>query len=107
MIAQLKYGSGMPFYRLEQLEGQLGIPLPAATQWEIAEEAAELLKRERDELIRQAAQGEVVHNDDTSKPSLMAATSRGVRPCTRWNMMNADWPERPWTREDDATLALY
>jgi transposase len=58
MIAQLKYGSGTPFYRLEQLQGQLGIPLPAATQWEVVEEAAEL--------IRQAAQGEVVHNDDTS-----------------------------------------
>jgi transposase len=66
MIAQLKYGSGVPFYRLEQLEGQLGIPLPAATQCEIVEEAAELIKPVRDELIRQAAQGEVVHNDDTS-----------------------------------------
>ena len=32
MIAQLKYGSGIPFYRLERLEEQLGIPLPAATQ---------------------------------------------------------------------------
>jgi len=66
MIAQLKYGSGTPFYRLEQLEGQLGIPLPAATQWEIVEEAAELIKPARDELIRQAAQGQVLHNDDTS-----------------------------------------
>jgi transposase len=66
MIAQLKYGSGTPFYRLEQLQGQLGIPLPAATQWEVVEEAAELMKPARDELIRQAAQGEVVHNDDTS-----------------------------------------
>jgi transposase len=66
MIAQLKYGSGTPFYRLEQLEAQLGIPLPVATQWEVVEEAAELLKPARDELIRQAAQGEVVHNDDTS-----------------------------------------
>jgi transposase len=66
MIAQLKYGSGVPFHRLERLEAQLGIPLPAATQWEIAEEAAELLKPARDELIRQAAQGEVLHNDDTS-----------------------------------------
>ena len=65
MIAQLKYGSGVPFYRLEQLECQLGIPLPAATQWEIVEEAAELVKPARDELIREAAQGEVVHNDDT------------------------------------------
>src|SRR5215471_13158198 len=66
MIAQLKYGSGTPFYRLEQLEKRLGIPLPAATQWEIVEEEAELIKAARDELIRQAAQGEVMHNDDTS-----------------------------------------
>jgi transposase len=66
MIAQLKYGSGVPFYRLERLEAQLGIPLPAATQWEIVEEAAELLKPARDELIRRAAQAEVLHNDDTS-----------------------------------------
>ena len=73
MIAQLKYGSGVPFYRLEQMEGQLGIPLPAATQWEVVEEAAELLKPARDELIRQAAQGEVVHNDDTSMRVLRLA----------------------------------
>src|SRR5450432_1401171 len=66
MIAQLKYGSGTPFHRLEKLEALLGIPLPAATQWEIVEEAAELIQPVRDELIRQAAQGEVVHNDDTS-----------------------------------------
>jgi transposase len=66
MIAQLKYGAGTPFYRLEQLEKQLGIPLPAATQWEIVEETAQWIKPARDELIRQAAQGTVVHNDDTS-----------------------------------------
>ena len=65
MIAQLKYGSGVPFNRLEHLEQQMGIPLPAATQWEIVEEAAETIRPVRDELIRQAAQGEVVHNDDT------------------------------------------
>jgi transposase len=65
MIAQLKYGTGMPFYRLEQLEKNLGIPLPASTQWEIVEERAELLKPARDELIRQGAQDDVVHNDDT------------------------------------------
>ena len=66
MIAQLKYGAGTPFYRLEQLEKQMGIPLPAATQWEIVEEAAQVIKPARDELIRQGAQGTVVHNDDTS-----------------------------------------
>jgi transposase len=66
MIAQLKYGSGTPFHRLEQLQQQLGIPLPAATQWETVEQAAHRIKPARDELIRLAAQGEVVHNDDTS-----------------------------------------
>ena len=71
MIAQLKYGAGTPFYRLEQLEAQLGIPLPAATQWEIVEEVAQVIKPARDELIRQAAQGTVVHNDDTGMRVLM------------------------------------
>jgi transposase len=66
MIAQMKYGSGVPFHRLEQLEKNLGIPLPAATQWEIAKEAAEKARPAHEELIRQAAQGEVLHNDDTS-----------------------------------------
>ena len=66
MIAQLKYGSGVPFYRLEQMQELLGIPLPAATQFEVVEEAAEVIRPACDELIRQAAQGEVMHNDDTS-----------------------------------------
>ena len=56
----------MPFKRLERLEGQLGMPLPAATQWELMESAAKLLHPVWDELIRQAAQGSVLHNDDTS-----------------------------------------
>ena len=66
MIAQMKYGSGVLFYRLEQLEKNLGIPLPAATQWEIAKGAAEKARSAHEELIREAAQGEVLHNDDTS-----------------------------------------
>ena len=60
MIAQLKYGSGMPFERIEELEQRLGIPLPASTQWEIVEEVAELAKPALNELIRQAASGEII-----------------------------------------------
>jgi len=37
MSALLKYGTGLPFNRLERLEGSLGLPLPATTQWGIAE----------------------------------------------------------------------
>jgi transposase len=65
MIALLKYGSGVPLYRLEQLQGSLGIPLPAATQWAIAQATAHPFKPAFAELIRQAAQGDVVYNDDT------------------------------------------
>jgi transposase len=73
MIALLKYGTGMPFNRMERLEGQLGMPLPAATQWELMEAAAKRIKRILDEFIRQAAQGGVMHNDDTSMRVLKLA----------------------------------
>jgi transposase len=65
MIALLKYGTGVPFKRLERLQGQLGMPLPATTQWELMEAAAKPLRSALEELIRQAAQGSVMHNDDT------------------------------------------
>jgi transposase len=66
MIGLLKYGSGLPFNRLEGLQGHLAIPLPASTQWDIVEAVAAKLAPAFDELIRQAAQGEVLHNDDTT-----------------------------------------
>jgi len=73
MIALLKYGTGMPFNRMQRLEGQLGIPLPATTQWELMEAAAKLLKAVLAELIRMAAQGGVMHNDDTGMRILQMA----------------------------------
>jgi hypothetical protein len=66
MIALLKYGSGVPFNRLDGLQESLGLPLPASTQWEIAEKTAALVKPAFEELVRQAAQGEVLYNDDTT-----------------------------------------
>ena len=80
MIGLLKYGSGVPFYRLEGLEASLGIPLPASTQWEIAEEIAAVIRPAFDELIRQAAQGEVFYNDDTSMKILALARASPSRP---------------------------
>jgi transposase len=76
MIALLKYGSGLPFYRLEGLQESLGIPLPASTQWGIVKELAAMIAPAYKELIRQAAQGEVVHNDDTAMKVLALARER-------------------------------
>ncbi len=66
MIGLLKYGCGFPWHRLERLQNSLGIPLPASTQWKVAASAADLLTPAWTELIRQAAQGEVLYNDDTT-----------------------------------------
>jgi len=76
MVALLKYGCGLPFNRIEQLQRNLGIPLPAATQWGLVENAATLVAPAHRELVRQAAQGEVLHNDDTTAKILELGTSR-------------------------------
>jgi transposase len=80
MIALLRYGSGFPWNRLEGLEASLGIPLPSATQCEIVAEIAVLLQPALDELKRQAAQGEVVHNDDTSMRVLSLDRDADISP---------------------------
>jgi hypothetical protein len=66
MIALLKYGSGLPWNRLERLQQGFGMPLPASTQWEIVRDAARLYAAVYSELVRQAADGQVLYNDDTT-----------------------------------------
>ena len=66
MIGLLKYGMGMPFNRFEGLQGSVGIPLPASTQWDLVHVQAQRARPVYDELIRQAAMGDVLHNDDTT-----------------------------------------
>jgi hypothetical protein len=80
MLAMLKYGSGMPFHRLGRLQGSLGFPLPATTQWDIVSTAARPLEPAHEELVRQAAQGKVIHNDDTGMKILARMAGRGQKP---------------------------
>jgi len=77
MIALLKYGNGMPFHRQEILQESLGVPLPASTQWDIVNAQAERAEPVFQELVRQAAQGDVVHNDDTGVKILAWMGERG------------------------------
>jgi transposase len=80
MIALLRYGSGVPWYRLQGLEKSLGIPLPVATQCEIVTDIAVILQPALQELKRQAAHGEVVHNDDTSMRVLSLDRDADISP---------------------------
>ncbi len=65
MVALAKYGVGLPFYRLAGLEQGMGIPLPPATQWQMLTDRIDAPKAVHRELIRIAAQAQVLHNDDT------------------------------------------
>jgi hypothetical protein len=70
VLGLLIYGGGLPRSRLAGLQDKLGIPLAQSTQWELLDEAAEKLKPALEEMIKQAAQGDVLHSDDTSRKIL-------------------------------------
>lgn len=76
VIGLLKYGRGMPFNRVDEFQEDLGIPLPASTQWELVADGASVMEPVHQELIRQAAQGEVIYNDDTTVKILELARER-------------------------------
>lgn len=79
IIGLLKYGRGVPFYRLAGLQQDLGIPLPAATQWKVVHEAVPSFVPAYEELFRQAACGEVVYHDDTNNRILELMGQRWIK----------------------------
>jgi len=64
-VALLRYGSGMPHYRLARLQKSLGVPLPESTQWETMQPLVQQAQPILEELITQAAQSPLIHHDDT------------------------------------------
>jgi len=89
MIAVLRYGAGLPHFRLEGLQASLYIPLPDATQWDIVAKAAPSPRAVFEELIRQAAQAPLLHSDDTPMKVLSLMKERakaeagGVKPVAK------------------------
>jgi Transposase IS66 family. len=75
MIAVLRYGSGLPFNRIENLQKSMDMPLPASTQWEIVRDVAKKISPAYEELVKQAAQGDIIHNDDTTMRILNSVNS--------------------------------
>jgi len=66
MIGLLKYGAGLPFNRLQRLQRSFKIPLPASTQWQVLYAVTPGIIPAYEALVREAAQGDVLHNDDTT-----------------------------------------
>jgi transposase len=82
MVGMLRYGTGMPFNRLEKLQASMGIPLPASTQWDLVKVGADKLQPVLEELVDAAAQSKAIHNDDTYMPvvQLMNEKTRPKEP---------------------------
>ncbi len=103
MIGLLKYGSGFPFNRLERLQQNLSIPLPAATQWDVLFTASKKINPAYEELIRQAAQGDLVQNDDTSVRilELMGKRARALV------FQGGSGTESPTNKDGSARTGIY
>jgi transposase len=80
LIAVLKYGFGLPFYRMARLQEAAAVPVPAATQWDLLLRTIAGPEAIHRELIRQAAQATLLHNDDTYATLLGPVRRPGVGP---------------------------
>jgi transposase len=65
IMAILRYGSGLPLNRISELQKNLGIPLAVSTIWDKTREAAMAAAPAFEALRQLAAQGNIIHNDDT------------------------------------------
>ena len=61
-----RYYLGLPFYRVQGYQAMLGVPMPDATQWDQIEKVGDCSYVVFAYLETLAAQGELIHQDDTS-----------------------------------------
>lgn len=111
VVATLRYGEGMPGNRLQRMQRLAGVPLPASVQWELARDAAEHGPRDAYEHLRTlAAQGDLVHHDDTTMQVLELTKKKKAR-----EPLREDDPQRSGVfttsvlslAEDRPTIALF
>jgi len=65
MLILLRYGCGLPHYRIERLGKNLRMPMPAGTQWGVIAKAADTFEPLWQQLIETAADADLIHIDDT------------------------------------------
>jgi transposase len=103
-LALQKYYVAVPFYRQEQLQRMLGFPLPDATQFELVEFVADAGYPVVRVLERVAANGELVHNDDTTAKILSVIKENKANPTkTRTGMKTSCI----WVKSEGHTIVLY
>ena len=66
VLAVSRYDLGVAGYRLQGYQTMLGVPVPDATQWDEIEVAGDCAYKVFEQMEREAAQGEVIFQDDTA-----------------------------------------
>jgi len=66
VLAVSRYFLGVPGYRLQGYQAMLGVPMPDSTQWDQIEVVGDCAYKVFEQMEREAAQGEVIFQDDTA-----------------------------------------
>lgn len=112
IISLLKYGSGFPYNRLENFQKALGVPVPASTQWDIIYPVFETAVYPYEELVRQAAQGELFHIDDTGVKILSIMKKNKEKRAVEegasdWEKRKATYTSGIMSKVGDHVIVLY
>jgi transposase len=99
IISLLKYGSGFPYYRMDNFQKALGVPVSTSTQWDIAHSVFKTVVHPYEELVCQAAQGELFHTDDTGVKILSIIKENKKKKAVEEGAVDADvdWEKRKAT----------
>ncbi len=97
MVALLRYEYGVPNYRLAKIQGRLGLTLPEATQWRMITQAAFSSGLIFTELVKVAAEGSLMMNDDT-KMQVLDIIKQAHPPPQTSDQKNKTTNERKSTR---------
>lgn len=76
MIANLHYSGGMPMDRLDTLQRDMETPLPASTQWDVLNDAADECEPVFKKLVELAAQRDLLYGDDSTATILSLTGNR-------------------------------
>lgn len=66
VLAVSRYYLGVPSYRLQGYQAMLGVPVPDSTQWDQIEVLGDCAYKVFEAMEREAAQGELIFQDDTA-----------------------------------------
>ena len=80
-LGYVRFGGGLPHYRLDTMQTDQGVPLAASTQWEQMAKAGQAYEPVQDALITLAAQGHlfVTVRRNRVGPAARRAVARGER----------------------------